>query len=156
MAVDRTLIKDLSKQLKTSRILTPGSEYYAEKIKRWSLCAERQAGAIVVAESAEDISQTILFSKENSISIAVCGGGHSIAGSSSVEGGIVIDLSSMRNVHVDPNNKIITAQGGALWVDVDVATGKYGLATVGGTVNHTGIGGQARACRWKHRHCFRD
>ncbi|KAJ8100357.1 FAD-linked oxidoreductase [Lipomyces tetrasporus] len=112
-----------------------------KKLKRWSLCAERQAGAVVLAESAEHISQTILFSRENLISVAVCGGGHSTAGSSSVEGAIVIDLSSMRNVDVDANNKIVTAQGGALWVDVDVATEKYGLATVGGTVNHTGIGG---------------
>ena len=70
----------------------------------------------------------------------VCGG-HSTGGSSSTDGGLCIDLSKMRNVTVDPEKKTITAQGGALWSDVDAAAGEHGLATVGGTVNHTGIGG---------------
>ena len=70
----------------------------------------------------------------------VCGG-HSTGGSSSTDGGLCIDLSKMRNVTVDPEMKTITAQGGALCSDVDDAAGVHDLATVGGTVNHTGIGG---------------
>lgn len=73
--------------------------------------------------------------------MAVCGGGHSTSGSSSTDGGVCIDLSKMRTVEVDPEQKTITAQGGAIWADVDSAAGEHGLATVGGTVNHTGIGG---------------
>ncbi|KAK9264414.1 fad binding domain protein [Lipomyces tetrasporus] len=141
MVIDPNLISDLSNQLTDSKVLTPHSEGYAERLKRWSDCAIKQAGAVVLAGSAEDISRTVLFAQANSIKIAVCGGGHSAAGSSSIDGGIVIDLSPMRCVTVDSNNKTATAQGGALWLDVDVAAETHGLATVGGTVNNTGIGG---------------
>jgi hypothetical protein len=71
----------------------------------------------------------------------VKGGGHSTSGSSSIQDGLVIDLSKMRNVTVDPEAKTIKAEGGSLWEDVDAAGAKHGLATVGGTVNHTGVGG---------------
>lgn len=69
------------------------------------------------------------------------GGGHSTGGTSSTDGGLTIDLSGMRAVKVDKDAKLIVAQGGALWEDVDNAAIEKGLATVGGTVNHTGIGG---------------
>lgn len=85
--------------------------------------------------------EVVKFAQEKHLDLAVKCGGHSTGGTSSSDGGIVIDLSKMRNVTVDANNKVITAQGGALWSDVDDAAGKHGLATVGGTVNHTGIGG---------------
>ncbi|KAI4159782.1 MAG: hypothetical protein LQ342_006293 [Letrouitia transgressa] len=139
--VEHSLLKRLQASLKTSKLLTPGSEGYATKIKRWADTAEKEAAAILLANSTADISSTLLFAQEHNIDFAICGGGHSTSGSSSSEGGIVIDLSLMRQVTVDPSVMTITAQGGCLWVDVDEAAGKYGLATVGGTVNHTGIGG---------------
>ncbi|KAL8743049.1 MAG: hypothetical protein Q9190_004564, partial [Brigantiaea leucoxantha] len=141
LLVEHSLLKDLEASLKTSKLLTPGSEEYAVKIKRWSDASEKEAAAIVLATSTADISTTLLFTQEHNIDFAVCGGGHSTSGSSSSEGGIVIDLSLMRKVTVDPSALTITAQGGCLWVDVDEAAGEHGLATVGGTVNHTGIGG---------------
>lgn len=88
-----------------------------------------------------DISTAILWAKEFGIDIAVKGGGHSTAGTSSSDGGLVIDLSRMTTVKVDPTAKTITAQGGATWKDVDEAGAGHGFATVGGTVNHTGVGG---------------
>lgn len=91
--------------------------------------------------SAKDVSTAVRFSRRNSLELAVCGGGHSTGGSSSTEGGLCINMSKMRDVVVDPVNKTITAQGGCLWADVDKAAAEHGLATVGGTVNHTGIGG---------------
>ncbi|KAL8773921.1 MAG: hypothetical protein Q9209_001351 [Squamulea sp. 1 TL-2023] len=98
-------------------------------------------GAILLASSSADISTTLLFAQSHGIDFAICGGGHSTSGASSSLGGIVIDLSSMRSAHVDPWSRTITAQGGCLWADVDAAAGEHGLATVGGTINHTGIGG---------------
>ncbi len=65
-------------------------------------------------------------------------GGHATSGSSSSDGGIVIDLGKMKKSVVDEEKKTLSIGGGALWEDADVALGKYGLATVGGTVNHTG------------------
>jgi hypothetical protein len=96
---------------------------------------------VVYPTTAKDVSTAILFSRTHSLNLATVCGGHSTGGSSSVSGGLVIDLSKMRSVSVDPSKKTITAQGGALWSDVDAAAAAHGLATVGGTVNHTGIGG---------------
>ncbi len=70
--------------------------------------------------------------------MAIVCGGHATSGSSSSDGGIVIDLSKMRKCLVDAKKKTVSIQGGALWADADAALAKYGLATVGGTVNHTG------------------
>jgi FAD/FMN-containing dehydrogenase len=87
------------------------------------------------------VSKAVLFAAANKLELAVCGGGHATSGSSSTDGGLCIDLSKMRQVTVDPTKKTITAQGGALWADVDTEASKYCLGAVGGTVNHTGIGG---------------
>jgi FAD/FMN-containing dehydrogenase len=81
-----------------------------------------------------------IINKHN-VPFTVRGGGHSTSGAASIEDGLVIDLSKMRHVTVDTQAKTIKAEGGALWVDVDVEAAKHGLATVGGTVNHTGVGG---------------
>jgi FAD/FMN-containing dehydrogenase len=83
----------------------------------------------------------IVFTKTRGIEIAIRGGGHATSGASSTEGGICIDLSKLRKVIVNPDTKTVTAQGGALWADVDKAAEEHGLAVVGGTVNTTGVGG---------------
>jgi FAD/FMN-containing dehydrogenase len=144
-------------------VLAPDSEGYVESIKRWSSAAEKPAvsalfidanedfpfaehyakryqGLVVQPATAEDVSKAILFSKANNLEIAVMGGGHGTSGASSTLGVVSINLSKMRRVSVDPKTKTITAAGGCLWADVDSAAEKYGLAAVGGTVNHTGIG----------------
>jgi UDP-N-acetylenolpyruvoylglucosamine reductase len=87
------------------------------------------------------VAQALLFAQSHGLEVAVLGGGHSTSGSSSTEGGLVVDLTKMRQVTVNPENLTIKAQGGTIWEDVDYAAAKYGLATVGGTVNHTGVGG---------------
>lgn len=91
--------------------------------------------------NSEDVSKALLFAQTYGLEIAVVGGGHSTSGSSSTEGGLVIDLTKMRKVTVDAAAMTITAQGGTIWEDVDLAAAEHGLATVGGTVNHTGVGG---------------
>jgi len=96
---------------------------------------------VVLTTSAEDVSDTVLFCKANNIILAVRGGGHSSSGASSSDGGLVIDLSHMKRVTVDPVKKTAIVGGGALWEHVDAALGVHGLATVGGTVNNTGVGG---------------
>lgn len=98
-------------------------------------------GAILLAASTADIATALSFVQTWSLDLAVCGGGHSTSGASSSDGGLVIDLSLMRGVTVDKQAKTITAQGGCTWEDVDKAGYDHGLVTVGGTVNHTGIGG---------------
>lgn len=114
---------------------------YEESIKRWSEHCIKRAAAVVKVKSADDVSATLAQIRSHKIPFTVRGGGHSTSGAASIEDGIVIDLSSMRKVTVDPQSKMITAEGGTIWEDVDAEAAKYGLATVGGTVNHTGVGG---------------
>ncbi|UKZ75727.1 hypothetical protein TrVFT333_003419 [Trichoderma virens FT-333] len=134
-------ISKLRGALKGSFALTPDSEGYEASLHRWSEAAEKRAAVVVQARSAEDVSTALLFAQEHGLEVAVLGGGHSTSGSSSTEGGLVIDLTKMRHVTVNPSSKTIKAQGGTIWEDVDLAAAQYGLATVGGTVNHTGVGG---------------
>ena len=91
--------------------------------------------------TAEEVAIAIRFARKHKIEQVVRGGGHGTNGASSTEGGLVIDLSKMNRVTVDPKNMTITAEGGCVWEDVDETAADYGLAAVGGTVNHTGIGG---------------
>jgi FAD/FMN-containing dehydrogenase len=83
----------------------------------------------------------VRFARDHELEIAVRGGGHNVAGTAMCDDGIVIDLSPMRDVCVDPAGRTAWVQGGALWGDVDHATQAHGLATTGGIVGHTGIGG---------------
>ncbi|DAA73872.1 TPA_exp: putative FAD binding oxidoreductase [Trichophyton benhamiae CBS 112371] len=139
--ISAELIEILKSQVKSSEVLTPSSAGYSKAIARWSNAAVKPAGAVLLATNAEDVSAAVKFAQQYKLDLAVKGGGHSVSGTSSSDGGLVIDLSRMRHVEVDAECRTITAQGGCLWVDVDEAGGQHGLATVGGTVNHTGIGG---------------
>jgi FAD/FMN-containing dehydrogenase len=96
---------------------------------------------VILVSCADDVTATLKVIREHHVLFTVRGGGHSTSGAASIEDGLVIDLSNMRHVTVDPDAKTIKAEGGALWEDVDVEAAKYDLATVGGTVNHTGVGG---------------
>ncbi|KXN87663.1 hypothetical protein AN958_08300 [Leucoagaricus sp. SymC.cos] len=123
-------------------VITPGHPEYARSLHRWACNAERNAAVVVFVKDEADVSKSILFAKENNLPIAIRGGGHSPAGASSAEDGLVIDLSRHLNgVRIDPIKKLAYVGGGALWETVDKAAIEYGLATVGGTVNHTGVGG---------------
>ncbi|KAI0341015.1 FAD binding domain protein [Trametopsis cervina] len=124
------------------KVLTASDgDAYEESIKRWADNASKRAKYVVQVADAHDASKAILFAIENNLEIAIRGGGHSTSGASSTEGGLVVDLSKLRSVTVDVQNSLLHVGGGALWEDVDKEAIKYGLATVGGTVNHTGVGG---------------
>lgn len=88
-----------------------------------------------------DVVEAVKFARERGMLVAIRGGGHSIAGLSTVEGGMLIDLSPMSAVVVDPNRRLVDAQGGALWAHVDRETQLFGMATPGGFVSDTGIAG---------------
>lgn len=90
---------------------------------------------VVFPTTAEDVSKCVLFAQANNLELAVKGGGHATSGSSSTDGGLCIDLDKMRAVTVNTDEKTVTAQGGALWKDVDDAAAVHKLACVGGTVN---------------------
>ncbi|KAG8528455.1 uncharacterized protein KY384_007373 [Bacidia gigantensis] len=143
-AVDQndTLIKELETSLsENAQVLTPQRPGYKQAIIRWSDAIEKTAGVVVYPKTAEDVKACLAFSQQHSIDFVVAGGKHSSSGASSTDNGLVIDMAKMREVTVYPESKTLRVQGGCIWRDVDEAAAEYGLAMVGGTVNHTGVGG---------------
>ena len=121
----------------TGNWITPDHPSYSEAITRWATNSERRATAVAFVKNSEDVAIVLKYAKQHKSLIAVRGGGHSTSGASSIEGGIVVDLSRyISNVKVDPVEKLAYVGGGAIWETVDKATIEHGLATVGGTVNH--------------------
>src|SRR4051812_10570160 len=95
----------------------------------------------VTCSGTADVVDAISFARERGLLVAIRGGGHSVAGLSKVDGGMLIDLSPMNGVIVDPRTRTATVQGGALWADVDRETQAFGLAAPGGVVSDTGVAG---------------
>jgi FAD/FMN-containing dehydrogenase len=131
-----TSLADFSALVKGD-VITPGHPEYEDSLKRWAASAERKAAVVVFIKDESDAAAAISYARRNSLPIAIRGGGHSPTGASSVEGGLVIDLSRyMNDVTVNPGKKLAYVGGGAIWETVDKKTMEHGLATVAGTVNH--------------------
>jgi FAD/FMN-containing dehydrogenase len=123
-------------------IVTPGDEEYDEARAVWNgLHDDRRPALVVQATGVADVTAALGFARSHDLPVAVRGGGHSIAGFSTVDDGIVIDLSKMRGVRVDVAARRAYVGGGATWADVDHETQAHGLATTGGLVSTTGVGG---------------
>src|SRR5271169_5724897 len=93
-------------------LLAPGDEGFAATLHRWSSAAEKPAGATLVPTGIASISEALRYASKHNLDVAVCGGGHSTAGASSTDGGLLISLSKMRSVSVDVEKKLIKVQGG--------------------------------------------
>jgi FAD/FMN-containing dehydrogenase len=123
-------------------VVTPGETGYRQACRIWNGAHDDRRPALVVrCAGATDVIAAVGFARSNDLTIAVRGGGHSVAGFSSCDDGIVIDLSPMAGVRVDPAAARATVGGGAVWADVDHETQAHGLATTGGLVSTTGVAG---------------
>jgi FAD/FMN-containing dehydrogenase len=123
-------------------ILTASDDGYLEATEVWNGAHGGSRPALVVrCSGAADVIAAVGFARSNHLPIAVRGGGHSVAGFSTCDDGLVIDLSAMTSVRVDPTAARAMVGGGAVWADVDHETQAYGLATTGGLVSTTGVGG---------------
>ncbi|HEX2154326.1 MAG TPA: FAD-binding oxidoreductase, partial [Acidimicrobiia bacterium] len=107
----------------------------------WNGAIDRFPRLIARCSGNADVAAAVRFARQHELEIAVRGGGHGVAGTAVCDDGIVIDLSMLRAVRVDPTSRTAQVQGGALWGDVDQATQAHGLATTGGIVSHTGVAG---------------
>jgi len=124
------------------QIVTPGDDDYAEASSVWNGAHDGHTPAIVVrCAGAADVITAVGFARSTGLTIAVRGGGHSVAGFSTCDDGMVIDLSEMNAVRVDPIAMRATVGGGAVWADVDHETQAHGLGTTGGLVSSTGVAG---------------
>src|SRR6476646_8796756 len=122
-------------------VVAPSDAEYAEACKVWNGAHDRRPALVVRCANAGDVATAVGFARSNDLLIAVRGGGHSIAGFSTIDDGIVIDLSQMNEVRVDPIARRASVGGGAVWADVDRETQSLGLATTGGLVSSTGVAG---------------
>jgi FAD/FMN-containing dehydrogenase len=122
-------------------VLTEGDADYDTARSIWNGAIDRRPAVIARCSTADQVAAAIGFARGQGLDIAVRGGGHSFAGFSVCEGGLMIDLSPMRQVSVDPQERTAVCGGGATWADLDGASQAHGLAVTGGFVSHTGIGG---------------
>jgi len=123
------------------RLITADDPDYDTARAVWNGAVDRRPQLIARCSGVADAAAAVRFARDHDLGIAVRGGGHNVAGTAVCDDGIVIDLSAMRAVWVDPVGRTALVQGGALWGDVDHETQAYGLATTGGIVGHTGVAG---------------
>jgi FAD/FMN-containing dehydrogenase len=113
-----------------------------EKARRvYNAMIDRQPAMVVRCANAGDVMAAVNFAREHQLDLAVRGGEHSVPGFGTCDDGVVVDLSGMRGVRVDPAAKTARAEGGATWGDFNAATYAFGLATTGGIISTTGVGG---------------
>ncbi len=122
-------------------VLQPWDEEFDRARRVYNALHDRWPALIVRAQDAQDVASAVRFADRHHLSLAVRGGGHSIAGFSTCDGGLVLDLSQMRDVRLDVERRRVLAAGGCTWADLDRATHAFGLATTGGLVSTTGIAG---------------
>ena len=122
-------------------VITPSDAGYDEARKVFNAMIDRRPSVVVRCTSTDDVVAAVNFARENELDLAVRGGGHSVPGFGTADDAVVIDLSGMTEVQVDPEAQRARAQGGATWGMFNDATHAHGLATTGGVVSTTGVGG---------------
>ncbi|MEJ2084379.1 MAG: FAD-binding oxidoreductase [Acidobacteriota bacterium] len=122
-------------------VVTPTDADYDNARRVWNGMIDMKPALIARCSSTEDVCAAVKFARDTGLELAVRGGGHNVAGNGTCDGGLVIDLGAMTAVEVDPDRRIAVAQGGATWGDYDRATQEHGLASPGGAISTTGIGG---------------
>ena len=122
-------------------VISPGDPAYDANRKVWNGTIDLYPAAIVYCAGVADVVHAVQFAREHHLLVAVRGGGHSISGSSVCDGGVVIDLSHMKGVLVDAEQKTVWAEAGLTLAEFAEATQAYGLATTTGTVGGTGLAG---------------
>lgn len=120
-------------------VLTAGDPGYDEARSIWNALIDRRPAVIVQCSGAADVVDAVNFAREQGLTLSIKAGGHNVAGNAVNDGGIVLDLSQMRGVTVDPAARTVRVQGGATWGDCDRETQLFGLAVPGGVVSTTGV-----------------
>ncbi|MGZ4619875.1 MAG: FAD-binding oxidoreductase [Frankiaceae bacterium] len=138
--IGEATIGELQSSLR-GQVIAPGDSDYDGARAVWNAAHDKHPALIIRCAGTADVMKAVEFARSQGLTVAVRGGGHSIAGFSTTDGGVVIDLSEMNTVTVDPPRRRATAQGGATWADFDGETQAFGLAVTGGLISTTGIGG---------------
>lgn len=122
-------------------LLRPGDEGYDAARRVWNGMVDRRPALIARCTGVADVIAAVNFARDNDLLVAVRGGGHNVSGNAVCDDGLMIDLSPMKGIRVDPARQTAVAQGGVTWGEFDRETQAFGLATTGGQVSTTGIAG---------------
>jgi FAD/FMN-containing dehydrogenase len=133
-------VSELRDELRGDLVL-PGDGAYHEARSVWNGMIDRRPALVARCTGTSDVIAAIRFARSEGLTVAVRGGGHNVAGNATCDGGLVIDLSAMKGVDVDPQARTARAQGGLTWGELDKQTQAFGLATTGGLVTSTGVAG---------------
>src|SRR5260221_9251812 len=138
--LDEGPIKELRPSLRGA-LLRPGDDSYEAARRVWNGMIARKPALIVRCAGVADVITAVNFARTNHLLVSVRGGGHSVAGNAVCDGGLMIDLSGMKGIQVDPARRTARAEPGLTWGEFDHETQAFGLATTGGFVPTTGIAG---------------
>ena len=138
--MDTMAIEELRRSV-AGEVLLPGDAGYDAARAVWNAMIDRRPAAIVRATGTDDVIAAVKLAAAQRMPVSIRGGAHNVAGHAVGDDGLMIDLSSMRGVRVDPDRRRAWVDGGATWGDVDAATQAFGLATPGGLISDTGVGG---------------
>src|SRR3954447_19612523 len=139
-AVGEATLAELAEGLH-GELVTPASEDYDQARSIWNAAHDRRPAVVIRCAGVSDVIRGVDFARSEGLPLALRGGGHSIPGFSTTDGGIVLDLSPMKGIRVDPASRRVVAEAGCLWSDLDHETQAFGLALTGGLVSSTGIAG---------------
>jgi len=123
------------------QLIGPEDSNYEEARKVYNAMIERRPALIARCANTEDVAAAVRFARDQGLLLAIRGGGHNGGGLGTVDDGVVIDLSLLKDVQVDPDARVVRVGGGCTWGEVDRATGEHGLATPSGIISTTGVGG---------------
>ena len=138
---DATIYIDEIRSSIRGTLLTPYDAGYDSARIVWNAMIDRRPALIVQCAGAADVIAALQFGREHALPISVRGGGHSVAGSCIIDDGLMIDLSQMKSIRVNPDTRTAHVEPGVVWGELDQEAQAFGLATVGGTVAHTGVAG---------------
>lgn len=138
--LDAALVREFAGRFR-GEVVIPDSPDYDEARKVFNGMVDRRPALIARCTGVADVMAAVIFARANELTVAVRGGGHSVSGHGTCDGGLVVDLSPMKGVWVDPENRTARAQAGLRWGEFDRETQAFGLAVTGGRVSDTGIAG---------------
>jgi FAD/FMN-containing dehydrogenase len=133
-------LAQLREQVRGS-VIAPDDSGYDEARTVYNAMIDKRPAVVIGAQDSADVATAVDFARESDLPIAIRGGSHSVPGFGTMDDGVVIDLSGMRGVSVDPAKRTATSQGGATWGDFNAATHEHSLATPGGIISTTGVAG---------------
>jgi FAD/FMN-containing dehydrogenase len=139
-AIGEATLAELAEALR-GELVTAAAEQYDDVRSIWNAAHDARPAAIIRCAGVADVLRGVEFARSQGLPLALRGGGHSIPGFSTTEGGVVLDLSPMKGIRVDPQSRRVVAEAGCLWSDLDHETQAFGLALTGGLVSTTGIAG---------------